>query len=307
MNRRIDTPVKQYITLAILALIWGSSFILMKRGLESFSSFQVAEYRLFVAFLALLPIAIRNLPKFPKERKQRIGLVMVAIFGNTLPAFLFAEAQTKLPSGITGMLNSMVPLFTLILGILAFGVRTNRLQVLGIFIGLIGALTLISFSHSGSSVDVPLKYPLYIVVSTMCYATSVNVIKSFLHDVKALHITAFGFLMVGPFAGIALIDEQFWTQAFASTNDTINLGYITILGVIGTAAALLLFNALVKFTTAIFASSVTYLIPIVAMLWGLLDGEVITLWHALGMGLILLGVYLVNWKKKVGTPSPRTD
>ncbi|UTW63702.1 DMT family transporter [bacterium SCSIO 12741] len=298
MERRIDTPLVQYLILGLLALTWGSSFILMKRGLESFSSFQVAEYRLFIAFVALLPIAIRNLPKFPKTGKQRIGIVVVGLAGNFFPAFLFAEAQTRLPSGITGMLNSMVPLFTLILGVLAFGASTNRRQVLGVFIGLIGAITLISFSHDGTHVDVPLIYPLYIVAATLCYATSVNIIKAFLQEVNAIHITAFAFLVIGPIAGLGLLTGDFWSEAFRTSANLINLGYITILGVVGTAAALLLFNQLIKATTAIFASTVTYLIPIVAMSWGILDGETVTLMHAGGMGLILFGVYLINRKKK---------
>ncbi|MGB0403165.1 MAG: DMT family transporter [Salibacteraceae bacterium] len=295
---KIDSPSKQYIVLVLLALVWGSSFILMKRGLESFTSIQVAEYRLFIAGITLLPFALKNIRRFPKKRKEQVGVLFVALFGNFFPAFLFSEAQTQLPSGVTGMLNSLVPLFTLIIGFLFFKSKVLIRQVIGVVIGLIGAITLIYFT-SNSDGSIPIGYSVMVLVASLCYAISLNTIKAWLHDVPSVMITSFAFMILGPFVTIGLFAEGFWEVAFSSPSHLSSLGYITLLGVLGTALAVLMFNELVKFTTAVFASSVTYLIPIVAMAWGIVDGEELSFSHGVGMILILVGVYIVNRKKKV--------
>ncbi|MBD79141.1 MAG: EamA family transporter [Crocinitomicaceae bacterium] len=297
MNWNIDTPSKQFSTLAVLAIVWGSSFILMKRGLEFYSSIQVAEYRLFVAGISLLPIALRHLNKFPKKRKQQLGILFVALFGNFFPAFLFAEAQTKLPSGVTGMLNSLVPLFALIIGLIVFRTKSGINQFLGVALGLVGAITLIYFTSNGELGNIPFSYSLMVVSATVCYAISVNTIKAWLHEVPSVLITAFAFVFLGPFVTVGLFVEDFWSLPFSSTAHMGALGYLTILGVVGTGAAVLLFNQLIKFTSALFASSVTYLIPIVALAWGILDGESISLFQLAGLLLILGGVYLVSVRK----------
>lgn len=292
---KIDTPLKQYSILAFLAFIWGSSFILMKRGLENFSSVEVAEYRLFIAGLALLPFALKNIKSFPKKRKEQVGILFVALFGNFFPAFLFAEAQTHLPSGVTGMLNSLVPLFTLLIGYTFFKTSVKLLQVAGVALGLVGAVSLV-YTTSASGGEVPVQYSIMVIVASMCYAISLNTIKAWLHDVPSVLITSFAFMLLGPFVTIGLMAEGFWSHAFNDSATLASLGYITILGVVGTALAVMIFNELVKFSSAVFASSVTYLIPIVALGWGILDGESINLIHGLGMLLILAGVYLVNLK-----------
>jgi drug/metabolite transporter (DMT)-like permease len=297
MKADLNTPVRQFLVLGFLALVWGSSFILMKRGLESFTFIQVAEYRLFIAGVALLPFALRKLKQFPKSQKERAGILFVALFGNFFPAFLFALAQTQLPSGVTGMLNSLVPLFTLLIGFLFFQSRYKWMQVLGIAIGLSGAVTLI-YVTSNISGNISWVYSLMVIAAACCYAISVNTIKAWLHDVPSVLITAFAFLFIGPFVTIGLFIEGFWTLAFSTTQHLAGLGYLTLLGVLGTAVAVLIFNELIKFTSALFASSVTYLIPIVALGWGLADGEQLSLFHFTGMMLILCGVYLVNRKRK---------
>lgn len=296
MNLRIDTPSRQFSALVILALIWGSSFILMKRGLESFSPEKVAQLRLFVSFIFLSPIAIINRKHFPKEKKQIIGLIIVALCGNLLPAFLFTQAQTKLPSGIAGMINSLVPLFTLLIGVLVFKTIPVFRQTLGILIGLCGAFLLIYASQSANYSSIPILYPILIVIATICYAISVNTIKSVLKDIPAVQITAFSFALIFPVVSIGLFDATFFTEATANRTSLISLGYVVLLGFLGTAVALLLFNQLIKYSSAVFASSVTYFIPVVASLWGVLDGELFSWWHLGGMGLILGGVYMVNLK-----------
>ncbi|MCB0481239.1 MAG: DMT family transporter [Flavobacteriales bacterium] len=294
MNLKLDTPLKQFLTLIALATIWGSSFILMKRGLDSFSAENVAQYRLFVSFLCLLPIAWVNRKSFPRKRRYVGGLIIVGLFGNLMPAFLFAVAQTKLPSGVAGMINSLVPIFTLLIGVFVFRLKPVIYQVIGVFIGFIGAVLLIYGSQSSVYQDVPMAYPLMIVAATVCYAISVNTIKHVLTDLPALQITSFSFLLIGPFVTYGLVDRGFWTTALSTTQGLQSLGYITLLGFLGTAIALLIFNQLIKYSSALFASSVTYMIPIVATVWGLLDGEQFSIWHALGMISILLGVYMVN-------------
>ncbi|MDE0770916.1 MAG: DMT family transporter [Salibacteraceae bacterium] len=301
MKFEINTPARQYLSIALLALIWGSSFILMKRGLESFSAMQVAEYRLFISGLALLPLAFRQLKKIPIWNKEFLAICMVAIFGNLLPAILFATAQLKLPSGATGMLNSLVPLFTLAVGFLFFGVSPILRQILGVLIGLVGAVVLIFGSSQIGLEGVPIVYSLMVIAATLCYGISVNTIKSWLTDMSAFQITAFAFFVLMPFMVLGLFYNGFFEIAFETENQ-LNLGYLTILGIVGTAGALLLFNQLIKFTSAVFASSVTYMIPIVAMSWGLLDGEELNLFHAFGFILILVGVYVISRVKSKAKP-----
>lgn len=257
---------------------------------------QVAEYRLFISGIALLPIAIRHLKKMPLWNKEFIAILMVAVFGNLLPAILFATAQTKLPSGVTGMLNSLVPLFTISIGALFFAVRAVIRQVIGVFIGLIGAVVLIYGTSQIGIAGIPVGYSLMVVGATVGYGISVNTIKTWLHEMPALQITAFAFLLLLPFMTVGLIANGFFEIAILPQNH-LNLFYLSILGVVGTAGALLLFNQLIKFTSAVFASTVTYMIPIVATGWGLFDGESLNVFHAIGFGLILTGVYVINKKK----------
>jgi drug/metabolite transporter (DMT)-like permease len=293
MKLPLNTATRQYVSIAVLAIIWGSSFILMKRGLEQFTATQVAEFRLFIAALFIVPVALLNFRKLPVQRKQRIGLVLVALFGNFLPAFLFATAQTKVPSGITGVLNSLVPMFTLIVGVVLFKSSIRKTQLSGVVLGLIGALLLVGFNQ-GLSGEVNWFYSGLIILAALCYAISVNTIKALLQDLPAILITAFSFSLILPVVTIDLLRQDFFVFAFQTQERIIGLGYLSILGLFGTTLALLLFNHLIKFTSAIFASSVTYLIPIVALLWGFIDGEVVQLTQILAFVLILMGVHLVN-------------
>ena len=279
----------QWITLIFLALIWGSSFILMKRGLESFSFQEVAAYRIFVSSLVLLPFALRNLKGL---KGYFLPLIAVGIFGNCLPAFLFAKAQTFLPSAITGMLNALVPLFTLIIGVVFFKSRIRLLQFLGITIGLAGVIGLL-MNNGIENFEENLGYGKYVVGATICYALSVNVIKKYLHELNSVVITAIAFVFVSPPVAIYLFSTEFVSKL---NNEVafINLGYISLLGIFGTALAVIIFNKLIKHTSAIFAASVTYMIPIVAMTWGLMDGENLGWTHLIWITTILSGVYLVN-------------
>lgn len=287
----LKNPLFQWATLLFLAFIWGSSFILMKKGLLYYSNTQVAAYRVSIAWLVLLPIALRHLKKF---RTHLLPLFISGLCGNALPAFLFTKAQTVISSSLSGMLNSLVPLFTLLIGIF-FGTRPRPLDMLGILLALAGAAGLIGYGTL-TELDADLFYPGLVVAATVCYAISVNVIKNKLADIRPVHITALAFMTVGPFCFIYLLFTGFIETTLHNPESWKGIVYISILGVVGTSLAVIVFNQLIKETTAVFASSVTYLIPIVAIFWGFADGEVILLRQLLMILLVLLGVYLINSK-----------
>ncbi len=292
----LNNKVWQLVTLIFLSLIWGSSFILMKKGLRSYSHDQVAALRIFISFLAFLPFGIKNLKKVSKENIY--SLLIVGFIGSTIPAFLFTKAQTNIDSALAGILNSITPLFTLIIGLIFYKSTAKLINAVGIFLGLIGALGLIMYTSSNSNILGNVNYySLYVVLATICYGINVNQVKYKIKGLNGLELTSMAFMFVGPFAGIYLLFTDF---SFAlSTNDyMLNLGYIAILAVIGTVMALVIFNTLIQYTSALFGASVTYIIPIFAIAWGIFDGEKLTIIQFLWIGLILTGVYLVNKRKQ---------
>jgi len=273
----------------VLAFIWGSSFILMKKGLIVFNDIEVAQLRMGIAWLSLLPFVWKKL--FNVEKKHIIPILVVGLFGNGFPAFLFTKAQTELDSSLIGILNALVPLFTFVFAMLLFKTKVKVGQLIGILLGLSGAIWLIA---GGGLVLENAHYSWYIIVATMCYAISLNTIKNYLKEMSAIDISGLAFFVVGPFCLLALGFSDFSFKMMNSEGANLALFYIVILSTVGTSIALVLFNQLVKGTTAIFASSVTYLIPIVAIFWGFVDGEIITLNHFIGIAIILGGIHLVN-------------
>jgi drug/metabolite transporter (DMT)-like permease len=277
-----------------LALIWGSSFILIKRGLEVFSSQEVGALRLSITFLVLSPFAIKRISKLKKEEWKY--LVFLSI-GSALPAFLFAKAQTGIDSSLAGILNSLTPLFTMIIGLSFFSLKTKWFNIAGVLIGLAGAIGLISIS-GGRSFEFNFQYAIYIIIATICYATNVNLVKYKLKETDAFTITIFSFFITGlPVLLYLFIFTDFMRKMATEPSALEGLGYISILAVIGTGLALFAFNRLVKIASPLFASSVTYLIPIVAISWGAIDGEKMSFISYLWMAVILLGIFLVNKKK----------
>lgn len=294
---KIDLNKKtwQWATLIFLSLIWGSSFILMKKGLRSYSHDQVAAFRIFISFLAFLPFGIKHRKKVTKENIY--SLIVVGLIGSTIPAFLFTKAQTNIDSGLAGVLNSITPLFTLIIGLIFYKSTAKPINAIGVFLGLIGALGLITYSTGNNIIGSFNYYGLFIVAATICYGINVNQVKYKIKGLSGMELTSLAFMFVGPFMGIYLLFTDF--SLALSTNDYIlNLGYIAILAIIGTVMALVIFNTLIQYTSALFGSSVTYVIPIFAIMWGLFDGEKISIIQFLWIGLILTGVYLVNKRKQ---------
>lgn len=286
-----------WIILAGLALIWGSSFILIKRGLEFFSSAEVGALRISITFLVLSPFAITRIRKL-KRREWKL-LALVGLIGSGFPAFLFAKAQTGIDSSLAGILNSLTPLFTMIIGLSFFSLKIKWFNIAGVLIGLAGAIGLISIS-GGRSFEFNFQYAIYIIIATICYATNVNLVKYKLRDVDALTITVFAFFIIGlPVILYLFLFTDFLRQISTEPEALKGLGYVSILAVVGTGLALIAFNKLVKLASPVFASSVTYLIPVVAISWGAIDGEKMTYVSYIWMAVILLGIFLVNKKKIV--------
>ena len=275
-------------------LVWGSSFILMKRGLEVFSSSEVGALRIVITFIALLPIALKRFSRI----KGRTWLVLAAasLMGSGLPPFLFAKAQTGIDSQLAGILNSLTPLFTMLTGLAFFRIRARWYNILGVIIGLTGAVGLLHISGD-REFAFNFRYAVYIIIATICYAVNVNIIKAYLKELEALTITAFSFFILGlPVSVFLFFFTDFPSQLVHDPHVWEGLGYMAILALAGTALALILFNKLIKISTPLAASSVTYLIPIVAILWGIIDGEVFRAGYIFWIGLILGGVVLVNRK-----------
>jgi drug/metabolite transporter (DMT)-like permease len=283
-----------WILLLILTLIWGSSFILIKRGLDVFDAGEVGALRMFSASLVLSPLALKYLKSF--SLRQYFYLFIVGFFGSFLPAFLFAKAETGLGSAMAGVLNALTPMFVVIIGGLFFSQGIGMRTIIGLLIGFAGTAILMFVGTDGAMSSLN-YFGLYIVVATIMYGTNVNVIKYKLYGVKAIPLTSMAFTLILPFAAYYLfVTSDFVYKVTTVPGAWMSVFYVSILGVFGTAMAMVLFNKLIQFVSPIFASSVTYLIPIVAVAWGLLDSEVLLTQHYIGMIIILAGVYITNRK-----------
>ena len=272
----------------ILALIWGSSFILIKKGLVGLTALQLGSLRIIFAAIFLLLIGFKSLVKIPKEKWKYIALT--SLFGTFTPAYLFAIAETEIDSSITAILNSLTPLNTLVLGAMAFGIHFKRSQVWGVFTGLVGSMLLV-FNGAVNHPEQNYYYAILVIVASVCYAVNVNLLKKYLSDLSPLSITTgnFAFLL------IPTVLILFFSGFFDVIHVDIvqhSVLFIMILGVVGTGIANVLFFKLIQMSSPVFATSVTYLIPVVAFFWGLLDNEMLTPVQFFGAFIILAGVYL---------------
>jgi drug/metabolite transporter (DMT)-like permease len=295
-KRFVNSPALPYFILIFLSIVWGSSFILIKRGLDAFDALQVGTLRITFASLVILPIALRYLKSVYKHNwKKFVALGLVA---NFLPAILFAAAETELKSSLAGILNSLTPMMTMIIGAAAFRTPMNKNQILGLAIGLIGSITL-SFVDSKGGLGSFNFFALFVLAATVCYGTGANMVKTFFININPVVLTSLAMFSIGPISIVYLFSTDFLEIMAVSPDAWSSLGYLFILGALNTAFAVIFFNKLIQITTAVFASTVTYLMPIVAVIWGIVDGEALFILHFLGMGLIILGVYLVNRYKYV--------
>lgn len=278
----------KWVYLMILALIWGSSFILIKKGLVGLTALQLGSLRILFAAIFLLSVGFKSLAKIPKEKWKYIALT--SLFGTFIPAYLFAIAETEIDSSVTAILNSLTPLNTLILGAMAFGISFKRSQVWGVFIGLVGSMLLV-FNGAINHPDQNYYYAFLVLIASFCYALNVNFLKKYLSDLSPLSIATgnFAFLL------LPTVLILFFTGFF----DVIHVEkvqysilFVMILGVVGTGVTNNLFFKLIQMTSPVFATSVTYLIPVVALFWGFFDNEMLTPVQFFGAFIILIGVYL---------------
>jgi drug/metabolite transporter (DMT)-like permease len=295
----LDPPQHKNAVLAwsiflILAVIWGTSFILIKRGLTVYAPDELGAVRIVIACLTLLPFAIAHIRTIPKDRWKY--LFISGMSGNLIPAFLFATGQTKLDSGLTGVLNSLTSLFTLLMGALLFQQKVTGMKVLGVIIGMLGTAGLIYFSRGVGASENP-YYALLIVAATALYGFNVNNIKHHLQGIRPLAMSSLALLTVGPLALGYLATTGFTHKLMNVEGSGLALGYIAVLAIFSTAIGLVLFNKLLHISTALFASATTYLMPVVALMWGVLDGEPLTWVHLAGMVTILVGVSIVHRAK----------
>ncbi len=282
----------KWLLLTVLALIWGSSFILIKKGLVGLTPMQLGSLRIIFSAVFLLIIGFKSITQIKQHQWKYIALT--SLFGTFIPAFLFAIAQTQISSSVSSILNSLTPLNTLILGGIAFGLSFKRTQILGVIIGLIGTLLLIvngAIHHPNQNY----WYTILVLIASICYATNVNLLKKYLSDVKPLSITTGNFLVMLVPALIVLFSTDFLTVV-KDVEVQHSMLFIMILGVVGTGIANIIFFRLIQMSSPVFATSVTYLIPVVAFFWGLLDGEMLTPVQFIGAFIILIGVYLSSKK-----------
>jgi drug/metabolite transporter (DMT)-like permease len=274
----------------ILSVIWGSSFKLMKFGMEALSPYQVASLRMISAGVILLPFAVTALRRIPNDKMPLI--LLSGLLGSFFPAYLFCIAETRIDSSLAGILNALTPLFTVLVGVGFFKINVTRQKYIGVIIGFVGLSLL--FIARGNITFSYLSYASLVLLATLFYGINVNMIGSYMNRIGSMNIAslAFGFLIIP--STIIL-----WYTGFFSY-DLKNEGIIAatiasiVLGVFGTAIASVLFYVLVKRAGGLFASTVTYGIPFVAVFWGLLSGEYITLLQVGCLAIILLGVYLAN-------------
>ena len=284
----MESKNTKWLFLVLLALVWGSSFILIKKGLIGLNPFQLGSVRIIFAALFLLIIGFRTLPKIPRMQWKYIALT--ALFGTFIPAFLFSIAQMHISSTVSSILNSLTPLNTLVLGVLVFGLNFKRSQIIGVVIGLAGSLLLI-LNGAANHPEQNYFYAILIVIASLCYATNVNLIKKYLSDLSPLTISTGNFTVMLIPAIIILSCTGFFDIVHVEKVQH-SVFFIMILGIVGTGIANIIFFKLIQISSPVFATSVTYLIPVVAFFWGLFDNEMLTPIQGLGAFIILVGVYM---------------
>lgn len=290
---------KKWLYLIVLSIVWGSSFILMKKSLVGLTAIQMGGLRIVITGIILLAVGFKSLKTISKKNYKWI--VATGFFGTFFPVYCFAFAETELDSAIASILNSLVPLNTVLIGVVLFKINSTRRQYIGVFIGLVGTVLLI-LKGAQINPDQNYFYAILVIIAAISYALSVNIIKKYLQEEGALAIAVGNLMVLIPFSLVGLIfSDYFSKETFENESFASSMFYIIILAVIGTAFAKVLFNKLVHVASPVFASSVTYVMTLVAVLWGIIDGEKIELTQILGGVIIMFGVYLANKKQKTDT------
>ena len=295
----MSNTVKKWVFLLLLSFIWGSSFILIKKGLLGFSPMQLGSFRLVLSALIIFVFGLKSIKGLNKNQWKWSALS--GFLGSFFPSFLFAYAETEVDSTITSILNSLVPLNTVVLGFVLFKIKSNRYQVLGVIIGFIGAVLLI-LEGAALNPNQNYRYTGLIILASLMYAANVNIIKRYLNEVRPLSIATANFVVVFiPSIAVLIFSGGMSRTTLYSTAFLPALGCVFMLSLFGTALAKILFNNLIQISNPVFASSVTYLMPLVALFWGALDAEIFNAFQGLSLLIILSGIYLANKKIKKKT------
>jgi drug/metabolite transporter (DMT)-like permease len=266
-----------WIILIALSLVWGSSFILMKQGLRAFSSDEVAGLRITIASAFMLPFLVSHYKLDVKKNLK--GLLLMGVFGNLIPAFL----------------NALTPMFTIVIGMISFNHKISKNQIIGVLVGLIGAIALVTLGDDKNDQTKNVMYSLLVAAATLCYAISVNGIKAYLGHINSLTATVWSFTLIGPVAAIYLFGfTDVIEHATQHPEGMRSLGFVSILAIVGSALSVVVYNTLIKLSGTVFAASCTYLIPIVAIGWGLFDGEIINLAQILAVIVVIAGIWMIN-------------
>ena len=290
----MDKKNLKWIYLIVLSLVWGSSYILIKKALIGLSPLQVGSLRTVISTVLLLLIGFSSLKSIPKDKWKWILITGLVSF---IPPFLFAYAQTEIDSALAAILNSLTPLATLIIGVGFYRFKIDKKQISGVIIGLIGSV-LLMYQGSVINPDQNLLYVFFIIFASILYAVQVNLLKVHLQDVSAVAITVGNFIFIFPLAVVIFFISDYKQIDINNEDVKVALFCLLILSIVGTVFAKILFNKFVQIASPVFASSVTYTLPIIALFWGLLDGEVFTLNQLFATVIILTGVYLANKKSK---------
>lgn len=279
-----------WLLFAILSLIWGSSFLLMKVGMQSLSPYHVAALRILSAGIVLIPFAMSAFKQIPR---QKLGIVVLSgLLGSFFPAFLFCIAETKLSSALTGMLNSLTPLCAVLIGVFFFRLKPKFKKIAGIVVGLVGLFFLVA---PNGRLDVGnFGYVSLVLLATVFYAINVNLVGRHMHGIASINIAAMAFVFLIVPCVIILGFTGYFAMPFSNIAIVKSTLAACILGVVGTAFASVLFYRLVKRAGALFAAMVTYGIPFIAVAWGFYYGELITIFQVGCLGIILGGVYISN-------------
>ena len=291
----MSSKLINWLIFIILSFIWGSSFVLMKEGLLHLTAYQVASLRIISSGLVLLPVAYKSYKQIPGNKI--LVTFLSGFLGSLLPAYLFCIAEERIDSALAGVLNSLTPIFVIVVGALFFQSKTSLNKVIGIIIALTGSILLFisqpGFSTNSNSVDV-----LLIVLATIMYGININMVRRHLHDIPSIQIASLALFLNAIPALVVLYFTGYFNKDLLSHGVLVSTAYSFILGVFGTAIASVMFYMLIKRAGVVFSSMVTYAIPLVAIMWGVIYGEKIGWKQAAGLVIILTGVWVANKKLK---------
>jgi drug/metabolite transporter (DMT)-like permease len=274
-----------------LSLIWGSSFIMMKKGMVALSAYQVASLRILSSGIFMAPMLYNAVRRIPKDKVLMV--LLSGILGSLLPAYLFCLAQTRVNSSMAGSLNALTPIFVLVVGALFFSLKTSLIRILGIILSFSGTL-LLFYGQQGGSSQSDIFYTFLIVIATLSYGININLVNRHLRGMNSMDIAAMALFFIAIPALIYLWMGDFSQVSFRDPEVRVSIGFSLLLGILSTAIASVLYYMLIKRTGPVFSSTVTYGIPVVAIFWGMSFGEPIGISHLAGLILILAGVFLAT-------------